>query len=298
MAWQLPPLNPLRAFEAAGRNLSFKRAAAELNVTQAAVSRQVRLLEDTLGVKLFSRHHRAVTLTAEGREYLGDASAALNQLSTATARLKASKKKEILRLQGYPTVSMHWLVPCLTRFHEVYPNIEVQLSVSHDTPDFEHSDLDGAIRSGRGEWRGLRSIRLFPYVLVPVCSPKLLKDKNKLKAPQDLAHFTLLHSIVRPGDWRCWLSAMKVQQHVDADHGMKFQSPSLAYEAAVRGAGIAIAQPLFVESELASRKLVMPFKAPVELPEAYYFVSPTSREESKSLAAFRSLLQRESKSTR
>ncbi|HVT50177.1 MAG TPA: transcriptional regulator GcvA [Dongiaceae bacterium] len=296
MAWQLPPLNPLKAFEAAGRNLSFKRAAAELHVTQAAVSRQVRLLEETLGVKLFQRQHRAVALTAEGREFLGEASAAFNQLNSATARLKASKKKEILRLQGYPTVSMHWLVPCLTRFHEAYPNIEVQLSVSHDTPDFEHSDLDGAIRSGNGQWPGLRSIRLFPYVLVPVCSPKLLQGA-KLRKPQDLAQFTLLHSIVRPADWRSWLSATHALQHVDADRGMKFQSPSLAYEAAVNGAGIAIAQPLFVKGELASRKLVMPLKLPVELPEAYYFVSPAARQESRSLAAFRSLLQRESQLT-
>lgn len=297
MVWQLPPLNPLKAFEAAGRNLSFKRAAAELHVTQAAVSRQVRLLEEILGVKLFQRHHRAVALTAEGREFLGEASAAFSQLNAATARLKASKKKEVLRLQGYPTVSMHWLVPCLTRFHEIYPNIEVQLSVSHDTPDFEHSDLDGAIRSGNGQWPGLRSIRLFPYVLVPVCSPKLLQGAAKLRKPQDLAQFTLLHSIVRPADWRCWLGAMNALQEVDADRGMKFQSPSLAYEAAVNGAGIAIAQPLFVKSELASRKLVMPFKTPVELPEAYYFVSPAMRQESRSLAAFRSQLQRESQLT-
>ncbi len=173
---------------------------------------------------------------------------------------------------------MHWLVPCLTRFHEVYPNIEVQLSVSHDTPDFEHSDLDGAIRSGNGQWPGLHSIRLFPYVLVPVCSPKLLQGIGKLRQPRDLAQFTLLHSIVRPADWRCWLSATGALQHVDADRGMKFQTPSLAYEAAVNGAGVAIAQPLFVKNEFASRKLVMPFKTPIELPEAYYFVSPATRQ--------------------
>src|SRR5689334_19216477 len=204
--WRLPPLNPLKAFEAAGRHSSLKRAAAELRVTEAAVSRQVRHLEDILGVQLFERRHRAVVLTREGQRFLADTSDAFAKLDQATSRLMSSRRREILKIFAYPTFAMHWLMPRLSVFHAKHPTIEVQLSVSHDPIDMRSAGIDGAIRSGDGRWPDLNAVRLFPYVLTPVCSPRLLAtEKHALRKPRDLAQWTLLHSIVRPDDWLLWL---------------------------------------------------------------------------------------------
>jgi len=290
MSWRLPPLNPLKAFEAAGRHSSLKKAAAELSVTEAAVSRQVRLLERSLGIQLFERRHRAVVLTGEGRRFLADASDAFAKLDSATARLRASRQREVLRIFAYPTFAMRWLMPRLSQFHALHPSIEVQLSVSHGTVDFRKDGVDGAIRSGDGHWPDLAVVRLFPYVLVPVCTPRLIDAEHRLREPRDLARCTLLHSLVRPDDWSLWLNAAGVGGEVDPARGLHFQSPSLAYEAALEGMGVAIAQPSLVAGELAAGKLVAPFPLRVELDECYYFVSPRDAPEKASVVAFRELL--------
>ena len=178
---RLPPLNALRAFEAAGRLRSMRQAAQELHVTPAAVSRQVRLLEDFLAVSLFTRSHRAVKLTAAGDRYLKEVAKSLAGIRNATRHAIAGRGLRPLKIRSYTTFALRWLIPRLSSFHQAHPKIDVQLTTSLDF-DFEKEDLDAAIRLGDGNWPGLQAERLVPHELVPVCSPRLLRRRPSLGA--------------------------------------------------------------------------------------------------------------------
>jgi LysR family glycine cleavage system transcriptional activator len=290
MVWRLPPLNPLRAFEAAARLGGVKRAAAELHVTEAAISRQVRNLEQSLGVRLFERRHRAVVLTSEGRMLLAEASGAFAKLDAATRMLAGARAANVLKIFAYPTFALRWLIPRISMFHARHPNVQVELSVSHEFVDLDSGDVDGAIKAGSGDWPTLRVTRLFPYVLVPVCAPGLLASAGRPADPSGLARFTLIHSMVRPDDWRRWLQGVGADANIAAGRGLHLQSPGLAYQAALEGMGVAIAQPSLVADELASGRLIVPIDRTVELDECYFFVSPRARPEKSSVASFRALL--------
>src|SRR5690606_33630468 len=156
---RLPPLGPMRAFEAAGRLGSIRRAADELHVTPAAVSRQVKALEDYLGVKLFSRGHRAITLTPVGKRYLAEISAHLAAIPQATAKRIASRRRKVLNILAYTTFARRWLIPRLSSFHASHPEVEVRLTTSLDWVDFDREDVDAAIRLGSGTWPGVHADR-------------------------------------------------------------------------------------------------------------------------------------------
>ncbi|MBB3178145.1 transcriptional regulator GcvA [Variovorax sp. Sphag1AA] len=287
----LPPLNALRAFEAAARHLSITVAADELHVTPGAVSRQIRMLEDLLRVQLLHRGHRQITLTRQGEDYYRAVTKAIDSLREATVRLTRRSRRKQLKVRAYTTFAMRWLIPRLSSFHTANPGIEVLLTASLDEVDFRKEDIDGAIRLGDGKWSGVNTYRLVPNVLVPVCSPAVLAGRPKVRKPADLQHQTLLHSIARPDDWGHWLEATRADGQVDARSGMTYQSSAMAYAAAIEGQGFAIAQRFLVEADLASGKLVAPFKQTVDMGDfTYYLLTPSDRKESASMTTFRQWL--------
>ena len=288
---RLPPLNALRAFEAAARHLSITVAADELHVTPGAVSRQIKLLEDTVGLQLLHRGHRQISLTRPGADYFRAVSKAVDALRDATRRLTRRSQRKQLKVRAYTTFAMRWLIPRLSGFQAAHPEIEVLLTASLEDVDFRREDLDAAIRLGDGQWPGVTSHRLVDNILMPVCSPALLKGRVKLRKPADLRHFTLLHSIARPDDWGYWLDANGVAQEVDAASGMTYQSSAMAYAAAVEGQGLAMAQRFLVENDLQDGKLVTPFRKTVDMGDyTYYLLTPAGRPESASMKQFRAWL--------
>jgi LysR family transcriptional regulator, glycine cleavage system transcriptional activator len=285
---RLPPLTAVRAFEAVGRHLSITIAAEELHVTPGAVSRQIRSLEDALGIQLLVRGHRQVALTRDGKDYHRAVTKAMDTLSDATVRLRRRQKRTQLKIRAYTTFAMWWLIPRLSSFHAANAGIEVLLTASLDPVDFRKEDIDGAIRLGDGHWSGATAFRLVSNILTPVCNPALAKQVRK---PADLQRHVLLHSIARPDDWSYWLTSAGVDDQVDAHSGMTYQSSAMAYAAAIEGQGFAIAQRFLVEGDLNARKLVAPFKQVVDMGDfTYYLLTPANRKESPSMATFRNWL--------
>src|SRR3981081_1578886 len=203
---RLPSLNGLRAFEAAARHLSFTQAASELNVTQTAISHQIKRLEEELGIRLFVRQNHALSLTPEAKEYLPGIRAAFNDLRLATDRLLRRDDDHVLTVSTLASLAAKWLLPRLSAFQEAQPGIDVHITTSTSLVDFKSGDVDAAIRYGRGHWPGLRTDWLMADELFPVCSPALLTGDKPLRCPQDLANRTLLHtSGGYDDDWRLWV---------------------------------------------------------------------------------------------
>lgn len=282
---RLPPLNALRAFEAVARHASFTRAANELSVTQGAVSRHVTALEQWLDVKLFTRTQHGVQTTSKGAAYFRTLKSALDQIDHATRQLQHSPDENLLRLKLPPTFAIRWLVPRLVRFHALHPGIDVQITTSHDTADFDREDIDACIHSERTPPLGAGFRRLFGEVLLPVCSPGWLKRAPRLKEPGDLANHVLLCSMHRPNDWPAWLAAAGAPQ-VDGNSGLKFENAALAYQAAIDELGVTIAQRTLAEDDLRTKRLVAPFALPVRAQGAYYLAYAPLRPRSARLAAF------------
>jgi len=285
MLRRLPPLNAVRAFEAVARNGSVTGAARELSVTQGAVSRQVTALESWLGAKLFTRNQRGVTLTAKGTAYFRTINGALDQIDFATRQVQNSPDANLLRLKLPPTFAIRWLVPRLAAFHALHPGIDVQITTSHETADFDREDIDACIHSEREMPAGPGFRRLFGEVLVPVCSPRLQKRGPVLRKPRDLAQHQLLCSMNRPRDWPTWLAAAGIPD-IDGNGGLKFENAALAYQAAIDELGVMIAQRALVEDDLASGRLVAPLAIPVRTSGAYYLAYPPNRPRSARVAAF------------
>ena len=288
---RLPPLNALRAFEASARNASFTRAAQELFVTQGAVSRHVAGLEKWLGAKLFRRTQRGIELTAKGATYFRILKGAFDQVEFGTRQLQEKREENLLRLKLPPTFAIRWLVPRLARFHAEHPDIDVQITTSHDRADFDREDVDVGIHSDyEPPATGYR--RLFGEQLMPVCSPRLPTRERPLTKPQDLEHHVLLCSMHRPRDWPAWLEAAKVRG-VDGNSGLKFDSASLAYQAAIDEAGVMIAQHVFVEDDLATGRLIAPLALRLTTQGAYYLVYAADRPKTARVAAFEDWVLRE-----
>lgn len=283
MSQQLPPLNPLKAFEAAARLNSLTLAAEELNVSQVAVSRQVKVLEEYLGVSLFRRLHRGIEVTREGQRLFEGVTQAFSDISAAARLVSRRGRRDILSIQSYTTFSQRWLIPRLAQFHDANPRIEVRLSSSTAPVDFETQNLDAAIRSGRGDWDSLHSEKLAQIDLIPVCSPGLLVSAN-LRAPADLAKVRLLHSMARPSDWASWID--HVGAGIDPTPGIRFENSALAYEAALLDIGVAIAIRPFVTRQMQSGALVMPFPESCLTSEGYYITWPKNVTPSAPLVKF------------
>jgi len=294
---RLPPLNSLRAFEAAARHLSFAKAADELHVTPAAISHQIKALEGHLGVKLFRRLNRAVLLTDAGQACVTGISEAFDRMTEALERLRAQECAGPLTVSLPPALAAKWLVPRLDRFQELHPDVDVRVSAAMRLVDFARDDVDLAIRYGRGAYAGLRTELLLTNEVVPVCAPALLQGPRPLRTPQDLRHHTLLHDDTATSDgaypnWAMWLRAAGLED-LDASRGPRFDYPGLVLEAAAAGRGVALALSTVAAADLAAGRLVRPCAVSVPTPFAYYVVCPQATAERPKVAAFRRWLHAE-----
>ncbi|MCK1741038.1 transcriptional regulator GcvA [Bradyrhizobium sp. 139] len=288
MTARLPSLNGLRAFEAAARHLSFTLAASELNVTQTAISHQIRRLEEELGIRLFVRQNRALALTPEARDYLPGVRAAFNDLRLATDRLRRKDDDKVLTVSTLASLAAKWLLPRLTDFQEQHPGIDVRITTSTSLVDFQRDNVDAAIRYGRGQWPGLRADWLMADELFPVCSPSLLRGDKPLRRPEDLRDHPLLHtSNANSDDWRLWLTAAGLPVDIARQPGITFDMIFMTIQAAIDGIGVAMGRTSYVQDDIAKGRLVVPFKIALPADAGFYVVAPEGRREAPKLAAFR-----------
>lgn len=300
MSQTLPPLTALRAFEAAARHLSFSKAAAELHVTTAAISHQIKGLEDHLGVALFHRHSRSLELTDIGRAGLPKLHEGFARLIEGVQEMRSQMGSKVLGVAATPSFAAKWLVPRLQRFAAAHPDIDLRIAASMDVLDaaqpaaeiFRNSEVDIAIRFGKGDYPGCRVDELVAVSAVPLCSPRLLHGERALRRPEDLRNHTLLHDDTpydgRP-DWANWLKAAGVEG-VDVARGLHFNHVSLALQAAIDGQGVVLGLEPLAAADIAAGLLVRPFDLSLPLPYAYYVISPKASAEQPEIADFRAWL--------
>jgi LysR family glycine cleavage system transcriptional activator len=285
----LPQISALRAFEAAARRMSFTRAAEELHVTQAAVSYQVRQLEQVIGVKLFQRLHRNLILTDAARAYLPIVRQALDLLSKGTTQLKRPKFDGLLKVSASQSLTPRWLAHRIRRFSADFPEYDIRIDATDDLVDFAHGDIDLAIRYSQKIDPTLESILLSTDRVFPVCSPKLADESQLLQTPLDLSRHTLLHDEMTDIRWRNWLAAAGADD-VDADSGVQFSHSGLTADAAIAGQGVALGRSLLVADDLTSGRLVRPFDLALTSSYAYFVVYPPASADLPKIQSFRDWL--------
>ncbi len=273
-------LSALRAFEAAARHLSFTRAGLELSVTQAAISHQVKALEDRLGLSLFRRTPRGLVLTDEGRALMVPVSESFHQLARALGQFEAGRLKEILTVGAVGTFAVGWLLERLPDFRARYPAIDLRLLTNNNKVDLAGDSLDCAIKFGDGAWHGVQAEKIMAAPLSPLCSPQ---TAERLERVDDLALFPLLRSY-RALDWPRWLDHAGATRI--AARGPLFDSSSLMVQAAIRGEGVALAPPSMFQRELAQGLLVQPFAIELDL-GSYWLVRLNSRATTPAMTSFR-----------
>ena len=288
MARRLPSLNALKAFEAAARHGSFTQAAAELHVTQGAVSHQVKALELELGLKLFHREGQRLAITEAGKSYLETVRDAFDRLAFGTESLLQRQSAGVLTVTVSPNFAAKWLVHRLGRFAEAHPQIDLRVSAGVHHVDFAREDVDVGIRHGDGQWPGLEVARLCTEELFPVCGPKLMDGGHALRAPADLKRHTLLHVDDRR-DWGRWLAEAGVADLEPASH-LVFNQASLAIDAAVGGQGVALARTALAAWDLLAGRLARPFALALKVPYAYWIVCPKATAGLPKIRAFRDWL--------
>ena len=285
MQRRLPPLNALKAFEAAARHLSFTRAADELFVTQAAVSHQIKALEDFLSLKLFIRRNRTLLLTEEGQAYFLELKDIFKNLQDATERLLARGSKGAITVATPPSFASQWLVPRISQFSQLFPDIDVRLKAIDFDEGFLTDDIDVAIYYGRGRWNGIQADKLHTEFLTPLCSPSLFQGAKQLKTLSDLKHHVLLHDSSR-AIWKMWLQHFGVAG-VNVNQGPVFSHSMMVMQAAALGQGIALGNSVLAKPELDAGRLIMPFEEKLESRDAYYLVYHEGPGDMGKIAAFR-----------
>jgi LysR family glycine cleavage system transcriptional activator len=287
---KFPPLYALLCFEATGRHASMKSAAGELFVTPAAISQQIAKLEKAVGVTLFIRNTKRLELTPEGKIYLRAIRPALGQISDATQRLMSDNGPNTITVSCTSGFAMQWLLPRLPDFQAICPGIEVLISTTNRLVDLLGDGVDFAVRHGLGRYPGLEVEMLINDRLQPVCAPSLLPESRFLSSPIDLKNYTLLHDEHRE-DWALWLRAVGIEDAEAAVHkGSVFVDSNGVIEAALAGMGIALVRRSLVREELASGRLVVPFRATIDTPIAYYLVYDETAILPKSSRQFRDWL--------
>jgi LysR family transcriptional regulator, glycine cleavage system transcriptional activator len=287
MLRRLPPLNALKAFEAAARSESFTRAAEELCVTQGAVSHQVKALEATLGIKLFNRERQRLIITEAGREYLVVVRDALDRIAVGTDRLVQRQTSGVLTVSTSPDFAAKWLVHRLGRFAEIHPDIDLRLSATMHHVDFAREDVDLAVRHGDGRWPGLEVVRLCSERLFPVCSPKLLEGRNRIQQASDLLRFPLLR-LDDWSTWKRWFDAAGVNDPVA--HGPILNRASMLIDAAIAGHGIALARTALAAWDIINGRLVKPIDISLRLSNTYWIVCPKATARLPKIEIFRKWL--------
>jgi len=289
MSSRLPPLNALRVFEAAAHHLSFTRAAAELFVTQAAVSHQIKSLEESLGVALFWRRNRSLFLTEAGQQYLPVVREALELIRRGTEDLCQQTLPGTLSITVLPSFAARWLVPRLGRFIEAHPDIDVKILPSNQLVDFYRDGVDVGVRFGRGQWPGLCTHRLMGDRMIAVCAPALLTRGKPLREPADLRHFTLLQDADEMEHFPDWLALAGVEG-LDTRRGLFFNDASLLIQAALGGQGVGLVREVLVVEDLRAGRLVQPLPQSMPIPYEYFLVYPEGRAGQPRIRAFRDWL--------
>ncbi|SMO84102.1 transcriptional regulator, LysR family [Ruegeria faecimaris] len=286
---RLPHLTWLRAFEASARHLSFTHAAQELNLTQAAISKQVKLLEHYLREPLFERKPRSLVLTKVGAAYLPKVRDGFERLAAGTEEVFGLRRSEVLTVRAPVGYSVNWIAPRLQGFFDCHPDTEVRLvsSVWGDQFDNERFDLD--IQYGTGKWPGYKADRLTWEVIKPVCSPILLEGSKAIRKPDDLAHHRLLHVLGYEEGWADWLRYAKARG-VNSGQGLQFDTSLLAFEFASRGGGVALARSSMCGVEIERGRLVEPFELEAPLQEAFYLIAPEADRDHPDAQNFREWL--------
>ena len=293
---RLPPLNALRAFEAAARHLNFSRAADELSVTPGAVSQQIQNLEDYIGVALFKRTPKGLLLTDPAQIALPALREAFDRLAEAASMLTAAVDGRRLTVTVAPSFASKWLVPRLGRFEALHPQVDVWISAGMELTDFNSGEVDLAIRYGSGRYPGLEIVRLMQETVIAVASPELL-DRQPLSELSDLSDHILLHDGSPDADescpdWTMWLAARGVKG-VDGSRGPRFNQSSLVIEAAIGGRGVALAKRALAQADIDAGRLVAPFHIATAVDFAYYLVFPKAKGRLPQVKAFTSWITAE-----
>jgi LysR family glycine cleavage system transcriptional activator len=294
MRQRLPPLNALKAFEAAARHESFTRAAAELFVTQGAVSHQVKALEQELGLKLFNRERQRLVITEAGRDYLNVVRDAFDRIAVGTELLLQRQNAGVLTVSTSPDFAAKWLVHRLGHFVEAHPEIDLRVSAAMHHVDFAREDVDLAVRHGEGDWSGLDAVLLCTEQLFPVCSPKLLSGKRGPIKLADLLKFPLIHTGNRSW-WSKWLEAAGVDDR-RAIHGPVLNRDAISIDAAINGQGIALGRTTLVAWDLINGRLVRPLAEALPLSKTYWIVCPKAVAAQPKIVTFRDWLLAEAAS--
>ena len=292
LAKSLPPLNALRSFETVARHLSFTKAAIELHVTPAALSHQLRTLEDHLGIALFHRRARSIELTPAGRLLYPGVHGGFDQIRAAVERVSRAETNRVLVISAGPGFTAKWLAPRLYRFVEAYPDIDARISAGSLPIDIAAADVDIAIRVSTGDHPGLHVERLMEERILPLCSPRLLEGENGIRSPQDLSRFPLIHIDLPPpapqgATWSYWFEQAGITG-IDADRGLRFNVVDHAHDAAIAGAGVVMAHKVIASYDIAAGRLVAPFGP--ELPmfgRHYHLLCTKGQESSPKIRAFR-----------
>jgi DNA-binding transcriptional LysR family regulator len=276
-------LHGLRVFSVTAQSMSVTKAAEELHVTPGAVSQQLSQLEDLLNIDLFVREHRRLSLTAEGHALALQMHACFHQMERALNEIAPQPSPNSLRLKLMPSLAIRWLLPRLTSFYAIYPNVQLDIATVPRVEDATLEQADFAVRLGTGQWDDAEADLLFGDALIPVCAPALAV---RLRQPADLSRETLLHSMMRPDGWDIWLAAQGLHD-ITPTKGSRFANAALAYQAAIEGLGVAIAQYPYVEADLAAGRLVSPFPIPVNTDQGYYLVCAKRRANQPMIKMFR-----------
>lgn len=291
---RLPPLNALKAFEAAARHESFTRAADELCVTQGAVSQQVKALEAELAVKLFNRERQRLVITEAGRDYLTVIRDALDRIAIGTERLLERQNAGVLTVSTSPDFASKWLVHRLGHFAEAHTGIDLRVSATLHHVDFAREEVDLAVRHGDGNWPGLDTVKLCSEQLFAVCSPKLLSGRRRVSRPADILKLPLIHTESRT-DWTRWLQAAGLAD-AQVTHGPVLNRASMAIDAAINGQGIALARTTLAAFDLINGRLVRPFEEALRLSKSYWIICPRATATLPKIVTFRDWLLAEAAS--
>jgi len=285
---RLPPLNSLKSFEAAGRLLSFTDAAKELNVTQAAISHQIKVIEEFLNVQLFERYPRRIVLTEQGKALLPEVTDSFDKLSLAIATVDKDRSSNTVNVRLAPSFAAKWLSPRLKYFWKMHPDININLYHAHPAVDFEREDFDIAVTYGTGKWKNVICDPLLSLDFFPVCTPSFMKNDKPLTNINNIRYYSFLHD----ANYECWVDWLNLAElnDINAKKGTIIDDTNVLIQAAIDGQGIALGSTVFVDDHLKSGKLVKPFNITLYNDFSYHVVSTKKKLSNPAVRAFKNWL--------